>query len=179
MFRELSEEIEAFFSPQTSVEWAKQELRKLKQGGSRIEDFMAKFISLKVQGKVSDDFTCALLEQAIKPEVLCEVLLTNTDISIWDDFTDQTLKVGCNLERLQILRGGGYSYQRSSGGVPTSRLLGHSQGPAPPWTSALRAKDNLSKGVIPNATTASSLATSPATAEMQRSLVDNNRWWLG
>ena len=107
-FDDLCTEVESFFSPQTSTEWAKQELRKLKQGGSRIEDFMAKFISLKVQGKVSDDFACALLEQAIKPEVLHEVLLTNTDISIWDNFTDQTLKVGCNLERLQILRGGGY-----------------------------------------------------------------------
>ena len=115
-FEDLCTEVESFFSPQTSTEWVKQELRKLKQGGSRIEDFMAKFISLKVQGKVSDDFACALLEQAIKPEVLREVLLTNTDISIWDDFTEQTLKVGRNLERLQILRGGGYGYQRSSGG---------------------------------------------------------------
>ena len=115
-FRELSTKIEAFFSLQTSAEWAKQELRKLKQGGSRIEDFMAKFISLKVQGRVSDDFACALLKQAIKPEVLREVLLTNTDISIWDDFMDQTLKVGRNLERLQILHSGGYGYQRSSGG---------------------------------------------------------------
>ena len=101
-------EVKSFFSPQTSTEWAKQELRKLKQGGSHIEDFMAKFISLKVQGKVSDDFACALLEQAIK--VLREVLLTNTDISIWDNFMEQTLKVGHNLERLQILRGGGYDY---------------------------------------------------------------------
>ena len=96
-FDDLCTEVESFFSPQMSTEWAKQELRKLKQGGSRIEDFMAKFISLKVQGKVSDDFACALLEQAIKPEVLHEVLLTNTDISIWDDFTDQTMKVGRNV----------------------------------------------------------------------------------
>ena len=115
-FDDLCTEVEAFFSPQMSTEWAKQELRKLKQGGSRIKDFMAKFISLKVQGKVSDNFACTLLEQAIKPEVLHEVLLTNTDISIWDDFTEQTLKVGRNLEWLQILCGGGYGYQQSSGG---------------------------------------------------------------
>ena len=114
-FDDLCTEVESFFSPQMSTEWAKQELRKLKQGGSRIEDFMAKFISLKVQEKVSDNFAYALLEQVIKPKVLREVLLTNTNISIWDDFTEQTLKVGRNLERLQILRGGGYGYQRSSG----------------------------------------------------------------
>ena len=38
-FDDLCIEVEAFFSPQMSTEWAKQELRKLKQGGSRIEDF--------------------------------------------------------------------------------------------------------------------------------------------
>ena len=64
---------------------------------------MAKFVSLKVQGKVSDDFGCALLEQAVKPELLREVLLTNTDISVWEDFVEQTMKVGRNLERLHIL----------------------------------------------------------------------------
>ena len=131
-FDDLCTEVKSFFSPQTSTEWAKQELRKLKQGGSRIEDFMAKFISLKVQGKVSDDFGCALLEQAIKPEVLREVLLTNTDISIWDDFTEQTLKVGCNLERLQILCGGGYGYQRSSGGGARFSAAGTQPGAGAP-----------------------------------------------
>ena len=131
-FEDLCTEVESFFSPQMSTEWAKQELRKLKQGGSRIEDFMAKFISLKVQGKVSDDFACALLEQAIKPEVLHEVLLTNTDISIWDDFTDQTLKVGRNLEQLQILRGGGYGYQRSSGGGARFSAAGTQPGAGAP-----------------------------------------------
>ena len=32
-FKDLCNEVESFFSPQTSTEWAKQELRKLKQGG--------------------------------------------------------------------------------------------------------------------------------------------------
>ena len=80
----LKDEIEAHFSPQTNVEWSHQELRKLKQGFMRIEDFMNKFVSLKHQGNVSDDFACALLEQAICPELLREVLLTNSDISDWD-----------------------------------------------------------------------------------------------
>ena len=131
-FDNLCTEVEAFFSSQMSTEWAKQELRKLKQGGSRIKDFMAKFISLKVQGKVSDDFACALLEQAIKPEVLREVLLTNTDISIWDNFTEQTLKVSCNLEWLQILCGGGYGYQQSSGGGAHFSAAGTQPGASAP-----------------------------------------------
>ena len=102
----LKDEIEAHFSAQTNVEWSQQELGKLKQGFMRIEDFINKFVSLKHQGNVSDDFACALLEQAICPELLHEVLLTNCNISDWDDFSQCTLKVGRNLERLQIIRGG-------------------------------------------------------------------------
>ena len=104
----LSNEIEAHFSPQTNVEWSRQELCKLKQGFMRIEDFINKFMSLKQQGNVSDDFACALLEQAIRPELLREVLLTNCNMSDWDDFSQCVLKMGRNLERLQII-GGGYT----------------------------------------------------------------------
>ena len=64
-----------------NMEWSRQELCKLKQGFMRIKDFMNKFISLKQQGNVSDDFACALLEQALRPELLHEVLLTNCDLS--------------------------------------------------------------------------------------------------
>ena len=131
-YDDLCTEIEGFFSPQTSTEWAKMELRKLKQGGSRIDDFMAKFVSLKVQGKVSDNFRCALLEQALKPELLREVLLTNCDISDWQGFVDQIMKVGCNLERLHILRGGGYGYQRSYGGGARFSAAGTQPGAGAP-----------------------------------------------
>ena len=102
----LKDKIEAHFSPQTNVEWSCQELCKLKQGFMRIEDFINKFVSLKHQGNVSDDFACALLEQAICPELLREVLLTDWDISDWDNFSQCVLKVGRNLERLCIIRGG-------------------------------------------------------------------------
>ena len=96
----LKDEVEKHFSPQTNIEWSCQELRKLKQGFMRLEDFMNKFISLKQQGNVSDDFACALLEQALRPELLQEVLLTNSDISDWDTFSQSSLRVGRNLERL-------------------------------------------------------------------------------
>ena len=58
----------------------------------RIEDFINKFVSLKHQGNILDDFACALLEQAIYPELLHEVFLTNYDISDWDDFSQFILK---------------------------------------------------------------------------------------
>ena len=98
--------MERHFSPQTNVEWSCQELHKLKQGFMRIKDFINKFVSLKQQGNVSDDFACMLLEQALHPKLLREVLLTNCNISDWDDFFQCSLKVGRNLERLRIIRGG-------------------------------------------------------------------------
>ena len=84
----------------------------------RIEDFMNKFVLLKHQGNVSDDFACVLLEQALHPELLREVLLTNCNISDWDDFSQCALKVGRNLERLRIIRGG-YTpgYNNSAGSL--------------------------------------------------------------
>ena len=66
----LRNEVERHFPPQMNGEWSHQELCKLKQGFMRIKDFINKFISLKQQGNISDDFTCALLEQALHPELL-------------------------------------------------------------------------------------------------------------
>ena len=70
-------------------------------------------------------------------------------------------------------RNRGYYY------VSSCALSSRASSIAPPWTSALHAKDNLSKGVTPNAITASSSGTSPVIAETQKSLMDNNRQWLG
>ena len=131
-FDDLCTEIKGFFSPQTSTEWACQELRKLKQGGSRIEDFINKFISLKHQGKVSNDYACALLKQAIRLELLREVLLADTDIGNWDTFHEDVLKVSRNLERLQILRGSTLGYQRSSGGGARYSAAGTQPGASAP-----------------------------------------------
>lgn len=96
----LREAVERHFSSQTNIEWSYQELHKLKQGFIRIEDFMNKFISLKQQGNVSDDFACTLLEQALHSKLLHEVLLINCNISDWDNFFQCSFKVGRNLERL-------------------------------------------------------------------------------
>ena len=81
----------------------------------RIKDFMNKFISLKQQGNVSDNFACALFEQALRPELLCEVLLTNTNISDWDSFATAAVRVGRNLEWLRIIRGGNTSNFNTAG----------------------------------------------------------------
>ena len=128
----LKEEVERHFSPQTNVEWSCQELRKLKQGFMRIEDFMNKFISLKQQGNISDDFACALFEQALNPKLLREVLLTNTDISNWDSFATAAVRVGRNLERLCIIRGGNTPGFNKSAGSSRFSATGTQPGASAP-----------------------------------------------
>ena len=128
----LRDKVERHFSPQTNVEWSCQELCKLKQGFMRIEDFMNKFISLKQQGNISDNFTCTLLEQALQPELHQEVCLTNCDLSDWDDFSQCFLKVGRNLERLRIIRGGYIPGFNSSAGSSHFSATGTQPGAGAP-----------------------------------------------
>ncbi|KIO10567.1 hypothetical protein M404DRAFT_21472 [Pisolithus tinctorius Marx 270] len=44
---EMIKDIDRFFAPQTDVEWAKAQMRTMRQGNSRYEEFYAKFESLK------------------------------------------------------------------------------------------------------------------------------------
>ena len=107
-------------------------------------------LSLKHQGRVSNNFACVLLEQTIKSEVLHGILLTNTDISILDNFHTKVLKVGHNMEQLQILCGSAFKYSQCHlGEVPTSWLLEHSQGPVPQGHWHCTPRTNSAKGKSP------------------------------
>ncbi|KIN99088.1 hypothetical protein M404DRAFT_30701 [Pisolithus tinctorius Marx 270] len=68
------EDIDRFFAPQTDVEWAKAQMRTMRQGNSRYEEFYVKFESLKVQGQVTDETASFLLENAIHPAIVKEAL---------------------------------------------------------------------------------------------------------
>ncbi|KIO05779.1 hypothetical protein M404DRAFT_140249 [Pisolithus tinctorius Marx 270] len=71
---EMIKDIDRFFAPQTDVEWAKAQMRTMRQGNSRYEEFYAKFESLKVQGRVTDETAGFLLENAIHPAIVKEAL---------------------------------------------------------------------------------------------------------
>src|SRR5437899_12804998 len=71
---ELQEEVDKFFSPQSEVDYARNQIKDLRQGSARIDEFMNKFTALKRVGKVSDDYAYALLERAVKPKVMREAL---------------------------------------------------------------------------------------------------------
>ncbi|KIO14721.1 hypothetical protein M404DRAFT_119673 [Pisolithus tinctorius Marx 270] len=71
---EMIEDIDRFFTPQTDIEWAKAQMRTMRQGNSRYEEFYVKFESLKVQGRVTDETTGFLLENAVHPTIVKEAL---------------------------------------------------------------------------------------------------------
>ncbi|KIO08883.1 hypothetical protein M404DRAFT_22701 [Pisolithus tinctorius Marx 270] len=71
---EMIKDIDRFFAPQMDIEWAKAQMRTMRQGNSRYEEFYAKFESLKVQGRVTDETTGFLLENAVHPAIIKEAL---------------------------------------------------------------------------------------------------------
>ncbi|KIN95887.1 hypothetical protein M404DRAFT_164707 [Pisolithus tinctorius Marx 270] len=71
---EMIEDIDRFFAPQTDMEWAKAQMRTMRQGNSRYEEFYAKFESLKVQGHITDETAGFLLENAVHPAIVEEAL---------------------------------------------------------------------------------------------------------
>ena len=94
-----------------------QELRRLKQGFMRIENFMNTFVSLKQQGNVLNDFSYTLLEWALCPNFLHKSLLTKSDISDWNIFSQISLEVRRSLEELCIIRDGqAPGFNNSAGG---------------------------------------------------------------
>ena len=49
-------EIQGFFSPQTEKDWAKTQIQNTKQGGSHVDNFIARWLSLFRQSKISNIF---------------------------------------------------------------------------------------------------------------------------
>src|SRR5207245_1658788 len=62
--RGLVTEVNGFFSPQSEVDFVRKQIQNLRQGSSRVEEFVNKFISYKQAGDISDDYGYALLSQA-------------------------------------------------------------------------------------------------------------------
>ncbi|KIK81686.1 hypothetical protein PAXRUDRAFT_35799 [Paxillus rubicundulus Ve08.2h10] len=61
---------------QTKIDWARATLQNMKQGTSRIDDFITKFLCLVRLMEISDEHGVYLLEQNTKPEVIKQVYIT-------------------------------------------------------------------------------------------------------
>ncbi|KIK19176.1 hypothetical protein PISMIDRAFT_108141, partial [Pisolithus microcarpus 441] len=71
----LEVEIEAKFRPINNKDWAKAQLQKIHQGGTRTEEFMAKFGMLAMSAGASDDYAIFMLEQAMRPDILQQIFI--------------------------------------------------------------------------------------------------------
>ena len=95
----LSEEVNKFFSLQLEVNFMRNQIRDLKQGGTRID----KFTALKQIGKVSNDYAYALLERAVKPEIMKEACLGGLTPSNYKELVELVKSCGQALEQHHML----------------------------------------------------------------------------
>ena len=65
--------IQGFFSTQTEKDWAKTQIQNTKQGRFRIDDFIARWLSLFRQAKISDDHGVYLLEKNTSPRIIQQI----------------------------------------------------------------------------------------------------------
>ena len=66
-------EVQEFFSPQTEKDWAKTQIQNTKQGRARIDDFIARWLSLFRQSKISDVHGVYLLEKNTSSRIIQQI----------------------------------------------------------------------------------------------------------
>ncbi|KAF9223591.1 hypothetical protein BS17DRAFT_766883 [Gyrodon lividus] len=54
-WKDLQAEVPKFFRPQTKVDWARATLQNMKQGNSRVDDYITNFLSLITLSGISDE----------------------------------------------------------------------------------------------------------------------------
>ncbi|KAF9225959.1 hypothetical protein BS17DRAFT_765685 [Gyrodon lividus] len=71
--QDLQDEIPEFFRPQTEVDWARATLQNMKQGNSRVGNYITKLLLLVTLSGISDEHGIYLLEHNSKPEIIADV----------------------------------------------------------------------------------------------------------
>ena len=84
---------------------------------------MNKFTALKQVGKVSDDYAYALLERAVKPEIMREALLGGLDPADYEQLVDSIKRCGQALEQHRML------YSQGCIWVTNAQMGGNSRRP--------------------------------------------------
>ena len=110
----------------------RNQIKDLKQGGSRIDEFMNKFTALKQVGKVSDDYTYALLEREVKPEIMREALLGGLDPADYEQLVDSIKCCGQALEQHHMLYSQGRVWVTNAQMGGNRRLYGVTSGSEAP-----------------------------------------------
>ncbi|EGO28305.1 hypothetical protein SERLADRAFT_434206 [Serpula lacrymans var. lacrymans S7.9] len=66
---DLKVEIEKYFKLQAECNWARQQIRTIKQGNMRTDDFITRFLALSIQGGLGNEHTGELLKCNVNPHI--------------------------------------------------------------------------------------------------------------
>ncbi|KIK11734.1 hypothetical protein PISMIDRAFT_122178, partial [Pisolithus microcarpus 441] len=110
----LEAEVEAKFRPTNNKDWAKAQLQKIHQGGTRTEEFIAKFSALVMSAGVSDDYAIFMLEQAMHPDILQQIFMQGQRKADLAGYVAELRAVGGALEATHMHTSSSFVFPSSS-----------------------------------------------------------------
>ncbi|KAF8834360.1 hypothetical protein BDN67DRAFT_1016584 [Paxillus ammoniavirescens] len=88
--------------PQSEKDWARHQIQNLKQGNSRIDDFITRFLSLSRMANISNKHAVYLLERNTKPEIIKHYFLTTERQVTLDTAYRAICEVGRSFELYEV-----------------------------------------------------------------------------
>ncbi|KIK22139.1 hypothetical protein PISMIDRAFT_11842 [Pisolithus microcarpus 441] len=110
----LEAEIEAKFRPINNKDWAKAQLQKIRQGGTRTEEFVAKFGALAMSAGASDDYAIFMLERAMRPDILQQIFVQGRRKPDLAGYVTELRAVGGALEAARMHTSSRFAFPSSS-----------------------------------------------------------------
>ncbi|KAI6009205.1 hypothetical protein PISMIDRAFT_98654 [Pisolithus microcarpus 441] len=126
----LEAEVEAKFRPINNKDWAKAQLQKIHQGGTRTEEFVTKFSALAMSAGASDNYAIFMLERAMRPDILQQIFVQGRRKADLARYVAELRAVGGALEAARMHTSSRFSFPSSSSRPsPSTGMFGDSSIP--------------------------------------------------
>ena len=105
MWNHLVSNVEGLFHTTNKKDWARKELRELKQGKLAIDDFIVKWEALYLQAEIDDLHTVELLEKNTAPGTIARIFQEGKWMEDLIDYLKEIQRVGSARESLNFIMG--------------------------------------------------------------------------
>ena len=105
MWGRLVSDVEGLFCMTNKKDWARKELRELKQGKLTTDDFIVKWEALYLQVEIDDSHTVELLEKNTMPGTIAQIFQEGKRIEDPIDYLKEIRRVGSARESLDFIMG--------------------------------------------------------------------------
>ena len=105
MWNRLVNDVKGLFHTANKKDWARKELRELKQGKMPMDDFIVKWEVLYLQAKVDDLHTVELLERNTAPGTIARIFQEGKQMDDPINYLNEIQRVGSARESLNFIMG--------------------------------------------------------------------------